>query len=95
MTDDEVDALLGDDPADVIVCGMSHTPFHRMLGDVHVIGLGSIGEAPDGLPSAPSSFKGPRALVAHATWIETSPSGISVESIVVPLDEPATATGTY
>src|SRR6185295_16676818 len=36
MSDDEIDVMLGDDPGDVVVCGMSHTPFHRMVGDVHI-----------------------------------------------------------
>lgn len=90
MSDEEVDALIGDDPADVIVCGMSHTPFHRWLGDIQIIGVGSIGEAPDGLTEAPSqSGTSPRALVAHATWIESTPQGINVESISVPLDAPS------
>jgi predicted phosphodiesterase len=90
MSDEEVDALIGDDPADVIVCGMSHTPFHRTIGDIHVINVGSIGEAPDGLSEPPSlSATGQRPLVAHATWIESTPSGISVESISVPLDAPS------
>jgi len=90
MSDEEVDALIGDDPADVIVCGMSHTPFHRWLGDIQIIGVGSIGEAPDGLSEAPSqSATSPRALVAHATWIESTPQGINVESISVPLDAPS------
>lgn len=93
MTDDEVDALLGDDPADVIVCGMSHVPFHRMIGDVHIVNVGSVGEAPDGLDTPPS-FKGPRPLVAHATWIESTPQGIIVEPITVPLDEQELPTGT-
>jgi predicted phosphodiesterase len=78
MSDAEMMALIGDDPADVVVCGMSHVPFERQLDDVHVIHVGSIGEAP--------TAGGPR--VAHATWIETGPSGISVEPIVVPLHEP-------
>ena len=73
MTDEEVGALIGDDPADVIVCGMSHVPFDRMIGDVRVINVGSVGEAPG-------------ANVAHATWIESRPSGLVVEQIVVPLD---------
>ncbi len=92
MSDEEVDALLGDDPADVVVCGMSHTPFHRMLGDVHIINVGSIGEAPDGLAEPPShspEAPGARPLVAHATWIESTPHGIHVESISVPLDAPS------
>jgi predicted phosphodiesterase len=90
MTDDEMDSLIGDDPADVIVCGMSHTPFHRVIGDVQIINVGSIGEAPDGLSEAPSySLTSPRPLVAHATWIESTPHGIHVESIAVPLDAPS------
>ena len=91
MTDEEVDALIGDDPADVIVCGMSHTPFHRSIGDIQIVNVGSIGEAPDGLATAPSQSAGAgaRPLVAHATWIESTPQGINVESISVPLDAPS------
>jgi predicted phosphodiesterase len=80
MSDPEMMALVGDDPADVVVCGMSHVPFDRELDGVHIINVGSIGEAPTG--------DGPR--VAHATWIETSARGLRVEPIVVPLNEPAT-----
>jgi len=79
MDDDEMNALIGDDPADVVVCGMSHVPFERQLDGVRVINVGSIGEAPTG--------GGER--VAHATWIETSAAGVMVEPIVVPLNEPA------
>jgi len=75
MTDDEINALLGDDPADVVVCGASHVPFDRMVGGVRVVNVGSVGEAPGA---------GPR--VAHATWIESTPRGIHVESIAVPLE---------
>jgi putative phosphoesterase len=91
MTDEEVDALIGDDPADVIVCGMSHTPFHRTIGDIQIINVGSIGEAPDGLavPPSQSGTAAQRPLVAHATWIESTPQGINVESISVPLDAPS------
>lgn len=89
MPDDELNALLGDDPADVVVCGMSHTPFHRTIGDVHIINVGSIGEAPDGLRTGPTFPDGPRPLVAHATWIESTPRGITVEQITVPLEEHA------
>jgi diadenosine tetraphosphatase ApaH/serine/threonine PP2A family protein phosphatase len=87
MTDEEVDALIGDDPADVIVCGMSHTPFHRNVGDIQIVNVGSVGEAPDGLSAAPGGIV--RPLVAHATWIESTPQGINVESISVPLDAPS------
>ncbi len=79
MSDDEINALLADDPADVVVCGASHVPFDRVVGGVRVINVGSVGEAPAG---------GPR--VAHATWIESTPSGIRVEPLVVGLDAEST-----
>jgi predicted phosphodiesterase len=50
MTDEEILSLLGDDPADVVVCGGSHVPFHRVIGDVHIVNVGSVGEAPSGVP---------------------------------------------
>jgi len=76
LTDEELDTLVGDDPASVVVCGMSHVPFERILDDVHIINVGSVGEAPVG--------GGPP--VAHATWIESTPSGISVKQVRVPCD---------
>jgi len=76
MSDEEINALIADDPADVVVCGMSHVPFDRMVVDVRVINVGSVGEAPSG--------GGGR--VAHATWIESRPSGLVVEQIAVPLE---------
>ena len=78
LTDEEMNVLLGDDPADVVVCGMSHVPFDRTVGDVRIINVGSIGEAP--------SSAGPR--VAHATWIDSTPNGLLVEPITVPLSAP-------
>jgi predicted phosphodiesterase len=78
MSDQEIDALLGDDPADVVVCGASHVPFDRVVSGVRVVNVGSVGEAPGA---------GPR--VAHATWIESRPSGLHVEPIVVPLEDAA------
>jgi predicted phosphodiesterase len=80
MGDDEVDALIGDDPADVIVCGMSHVPFDRMVGEVRVINVGSVGEAP-----GVTARGGVPHRYAHATWIESHPSGVTVEAITVPL----------
>lgn len=74
MTDQEMLALIGDDPADVIVCGGSHVPFHRRLDDVHVISVGSVGEAP-----TPN--------VAHATLIDASSFGIAIEQFEVALAE--------
>jgi predicted phosphodiesterase len=76
MSDEEVMALVGDDPADVIVCGASHVPFDRTVQGTRVVNVGSVGEAPG---------SGPR--VAHATWIESSPRGLWVESTAIPLED--------
>ncbi len=48
MDDEELNALIGDDPADVVVCGASHIPFSRLIGEVMIAGVGSVGEAPEG-----------------------------------------------
>ncbi len=48
MSDDEMRSLLADDPADIIVCGGSHVPFQRVLEEVHVVNVGSVGAAPEG-----------------------------------------------
>jgi predicted phosphodiesterase len=69
LTDEEINALIGDDPADLIVCGASHVPFDRTVGGVRVVNVGSVGEAP--------SSTGER--IAHLTWIESSPGGVVVE----------------
>src|SRR5262249_55668827 len=71
MSDAEINALLGDDPADVVVCGASHVPFDRMVGGVRVVNVGSVGEASGGVPR-----------VAHATWVESTLRGVFVEPIV-------------
>lgn len=74
MTDDEVRRLLGDDPADIVVCGASHVPFDRTVMEVHIVGVGSVGQAPGDEPHA------------HATFIEISPDGaVTVDQIHVPL----------
>jgi predicted phosphodiesterase len=75
MTDAEINALIADDTADVVVCGASHLPFDRLVGGVRIVNVGSVGEAPGA---------GPR--VAHATWIESTPRGVHVEPISVPLE---------
>ena len=82
MTDQEINALIGDDPADVIVCGASHVPFDRMVGGVRIVNVGSVGEA----PGAGSPF-------AHAAWIESTPRGLNVEPIIVPLGRAESAQG--
>ena len=88
MTDEELDAELGDDCGDVVVCGMSHTPFQRDIGGVRLINVGSVGEAPDGLKQALAYGSEGYPQVAHATWIESTPQGVNVEQITVPLDPP-------
>jgi predicted phosphodiesterase len=76
MTDEEMSALVADDPADIIICGASHVPFDRQIGDTRIINVGSVGEAPGGQH-------------AHATFVETSASGVAVEQFVVPLGRAA------
>ncbi|MEZ4286831.1 MAG: metallophosphoesterase family protein [Polyangiales bacterium] len=46
MSDEEILMLIGDDPADIVVCGGTHVPFQRMIGDLHVVNVGSVGQAP-------------------------------------------------
>lgn len=48
LDDDELLALIEDDPADVVVCGGTHVPFERRVGDIQVINVGSVGAAPEG-----------------------------------------------
>lgn len=80
MTDEEMDSWLHDTTASVVVCGAAHVPFDRMVEGVRVINVGSVGDAPDER-DAPTD--GP--VVAHATWIESGPLGITVEQRAIPL----------
>jgi predicted phosphodiesterase len=66
MDDDEVLALVADDPADVVICGASHVPFQRALEGVHVVNVGSVGAAPEG-------------RVAHYTILTPTPGLRTVE----------------
>lgn len=84
MSDQDLRALIGDDPADVILCGGSHVPFDRTVGGVRVINVGSVGEAPGG---GEVGVHG--ASHADATFIETSQHGVLVEQFVVPLGKAA------
>lgn len=79
MTDEEVLALVGDDPADIIVCGGSHVPFDRTVGGVRIVNVGSVGEA--------ATAGGPRH--ADATFLEITKAGLVVEQFVVPLGRAA------
>ena len=85
MSDDVLEALLGDDPGSIVLCGGSHVPFDRTISHstavptaVRVINLGSVGEAPSGEDYPESRF-------AHATFVESTDGGIEVEQFVVPL----------
>jgi putative phosphoesterase len=72
MDDEELSALLGDDPADVVVCGGSHVPFVRALGDIRIVNVGSVGEAPG-------------ATHANATIISTTTTTVNIEQFDVEL----------
>ena len=52
-------------------------PFERVLGTTRIVNVGSVGEAPEGF--------------AHATVISTSPAGIEVHAMVIPLGSPEEA----
>jgi predicted phosphodiesterase len=72
MDDAELSALMGDDPADIVICGASHVPFGRQVGDVKIVNVGSVGESP-------------AAGFAHATIIDASAAGVSIEQFDVEL----------
>jgi predicted phosphodiesterase len=86
MTDEEISALIGDDPADIVICGGSHVPFDRTVSGVRIINVGSVGEAPSG-------SGGSSAVHADATLIETRKGEegfeVLVEQFVVPLGRAA------
>jgi cysteine desulfurase family protein (TIGR01976 family) len=74
LTDEEILALIGDDPADIVVCGSTHVPFDRTVAsDLRIVNVGSVGEAPGG-------------ELAHATFIDVGSTGVEVEQIAVPYD---------
>ncbi|AKT39005.1 metallophosphoesterase family protein [Chondromyces crocatus] len=87
MSDQEMLALIGDDPADIIVCGGSHVPFDRTVADVRIINVGSVGEAPSGWTSAPEQVEDPSPGVRHAdaAFIELREGQLIVEPFTVPL----------
>lgn len=65
LEDEEILALLDDDPADIIICGATHVPFQRAVEEYHVVNVGSVGEAPEG-------------QVAHYTVLTPNMSGADV-----------------
>ncbi|MGC4066589.1 MAG: metallophosphoesterase family protein [Polyangiaceae bacterium] len=72
LTDEELYALMGDDPADLVICGGDHVPFQRILEDCRIVGVGSVGEAPT-------------RSVAYATIVTSTPTQTSIEQKEVEL----------
>lgn len=72
MSDEEMTTQLGGDPADVVVCGMTHVPFERHVSGVQIVNAGSVGEAPGG------NF-------AHGTLLKVLSTGYEIEAFEVPL----------
>ena len=72
MDDDELMALVGDSPGDIVVCGGSHVPFDRQIADIRIVNVGSVGEAPSGDH-------------AEGTIIETTQLGYEVRQFTAPL----------
>ncbi len=70
MTEEELIASLDDEPGDIILCGASHEAFMRDVGDVKIVSVGSVGEAPGG-------------GYAHATLINTAQMGFEVVQFTV------------
>lgn len=66
LQDDDVRELLADDPADIVICGATHVPFARVIDEVQVINVGSVGLAPGG-------------GVAHYTVLHPKVSGPVIE----------------
>ena len=87
MTDEELNALLGDDPADVVVCGGSHVPFQREVSGVRIINVGSVGEAPSGRAGA--GFLHADATLIETKLLEGGTFDVRVEQWTVPLGRAA------
>ncbi|MFI5308276.1 MAG: metallophosphoesterase family protein [Polyangiales bacterium] len=66
LDDDSVRDLLADDPADIVVCGSTHVPFSRVVDDIEVINVGSVGSAPEG-------------AIAHFTLLFPKTAGATIE----------------
>jgi predicted phosphodiesterase len=66
LDDDEIRARIGDDPADIVVCGSTHVPFDRAYEDLRIVNVGSVGSAPEG-------------RIAHFTVITPRVDGSTVE----------------
>jgi predicted phosphodiesterase len=72
MTDEELGALIGTDPCDLVICGGDHVPFQRQLDELRIVGVGSVGEAPG------QEF-------AYAAIVTSTPTQTSIEQKEVAL----------
>ena len=43
LSDDELLALIADDPADIVICGSTHVPFRRDVEQISIVNIGSVG----------------------------------------------------
>ncbi|MBX3247324.1 MAG: metallophosphoesterase family protein [Myxococcales bacterium] len=72
VDDDELRELLDDDPADLVVCGAAHVPFLRDVDGTRVVGLGSVGDAPEGEVAhfgvIRPRMEGPEVLLEHVRY---------------------------
>lgn len=72
MTEEELVLSLGDEPGDLVICGSSHEQFEGHVADVHIVSVGSVGEAPGGTH-------------ALGAMIESAQTGYAVTMLQVPL----------
>jgi len=73
MSEEEILHRIGDEPGDLIVCGSSHEQFEGQVADVHIVSVGSVGEAPGGTH-------------AYGAIVHSAPTGYQVNLFAVPLD---------
>jgi predicted phosphodiesterase len=73
LSDEALAALLDDDPADVVICGATHVPYTRQVGEHRVVNVGSVGAAPEG-------------NVAHFTVVTPRMEGAIIEQTCVEYD---------
>jgi predicted phosphodiesterase len=72
LDDDELSALLGDEPADIVVVAGAHVPFQRELGPTRIVGLGAVGEPVGG------------GRTAHVVLVTPRYDGAVIEDVFVP-----------
>lgn len=73
MSEEELLSRLGDEPGDLVICGSSHEQFEGVVADVHIVSVGSVGEAPGGTH-------------ALGAMVESGPLGFTVTLFAVALD---------